>query len=172
MKAYQETLEKEWQESEGDDKERVKLALLGAYAMIAFAGSFRGHEVFLVDTYGLLKYISQDRFERGDKFVVIPLLGKYKTENAEGYHLTPLIAETSSGLQIEIWVKRLAWAKGIKGICQGPAYKRVNEEDIDLMNRWRSFESAKGRRPRMRMQDHYSDIAQMVPSLLRYSKAL
>jgi len=58
MKAYQETLEKEWQESEGDDKERVKLALLGAYAMIAFAGSFRGHEVFLVDTYGLLKYIS------------------------------------------------------------------------------------------------------------------
>jgi len=230
MKAYQETLEKEWQESEGDDKERVKLALLGAYAMIAFAGSFRGHEVFLVDTYGLLKYISQDRFERGDKFVVIPLLGKYKTENVEGYHLTPLIAGTSSGLQIEIWVKRLAWAKGIQGICQGPAFstepglvlnvrwleleilerfvsiqqansdlipqevnvyedygisrsfrrgsttearnKRVNEEDIDLMNRWRSFESAKGRRPRMRMQDHYSDIAQMVPSLLRYSKAL
>lgn len=50
--------------------------------------------------------------------------------------------------------------------------KRVGEEDINLMNRWRTFESAKGKRPRMRMQDHYSDIAQMVPSLLKFSKAL
>jgi hypothetical protein len=50
--------------------------------------------------------------------------------------------------------------------------KWVDEEDINLMNRWRTFESAKGRRPRMKMQDHYSDIAQMVPSLLRFSKSL
>lgn len=50
--------------------------------------------------------------------------------------------------------------------------KRVSEEDINLMNRWRSFENAKGRRPRMNMQDHYSDIVQMIPSLLRFSQAL
>jgi hypothetical protein len=50
--------------------------------------------------------------------------------------------------------------------------KRVSEEDINLMNRWRNFESAKGKRPRMRMQDHYSDISHSIPSLLRFSKAL
>lgn len=70
MKAYQELLEREWRVTEDDEKERIKLALIGAYAMIAFAGSFRGHEVFLVDTHGLLKYIDQEKFERGDKFVV------------------------------------------------------------------------------------------------------
>jgi hypothetical protein len=49
---------------------------------------------------------------------------------------------------------------------------KVDEEDIKLMNRWRNFEEAKGKRPRMQMQDHYSDISQSIPSLLRFSKAL
>jgi len=69
---------------------------------------------------------------------VIPLLGKYKTENVEGYHLTPLIAGTSSGLQIEIWVKRLAWAKGIQGICQGPTFS--TEPGLVLNVRWLELE--------------------------------
>jgi hypothetical protein len=55
MKALQELLENEWHASLEDEKERVKLALIGAYSITAFAGSFRGHEVFLVDTHGLLK---------------------------------------------------------------------------------------------------------------------
>jgi hypothetical protein len=70
MKAYQELLEREWRVTEDDEKERIKLALIGAYTMIAFTGSFQGHEVFLVDTHSLLKYIDQEKFERGDKFVV------------------------------------------------------------------------------------------------------
>jgi hypothetical protein len=161
---------------------------------------------------------------------MIPLLGKYKTESHKGYHLTPLAAKSNSGLEIEIWVQRLAWAKRVQGITHGPAFskkagqvldsrwlemeildrfariqqlhtevipadvqvyeeygisrsfrrgsttearnQKVSESDIDLMNWWRNFEAARGKRPRMRMQDHYSDIKQMVPLLLRYSKAL
>jgi hypothetical protein len=228
MHALQSLLETEWEEK--DERGRVDLAMIGAYILIAFAGSFRGHEVFLVDTYGLLKYAKDKHVERGEKFVIIPLLGKYKTENTEGYHLTPLSAKTTSGLEIERWVKRLAWAKERQGITHGPAFShsqgsilddrwleleildriarvqqrrpdvvkpdvqvheehgisrsfrrgattearnvRVDEEDIKLMNRWRNFEEAKGRRPRMQMQDHYSDISQSIPSLLRFSKAL
>ncbi len=79
-----------------------------------------------------MKYISEERFERGDKFVVIPLLGKYKTENTDGYHLTPLIAETSSGLQVETWVKCLAWAKGVQKISQGPAFSMVTGLVLDI----------------------------------------
>ncbi len=48
----------------------------------------------------------------------------------------------------------------------------VSEGDIDAMNRWRNVENAKGRKPRLRMQDHYSDIAMMIPALLRFSAAL
>jgi hypothetical protein len=83
MHALQSLLETEWEEK--DERGRVDLAMIGAYILIAFAGSFRGHEVFLVDTYGLLKYAKDKHVERGEKFVIIPLLGKYKTENTEDY---------------------------------------------------------------------------------------
>ncbi len=228
MLAFQDLIESQW--AAATEPSRIDIAFIGAFVLIAFAGSFRGHEVFLVDTFGLLKYAAEERWERGVKFVIIPLLGKYKTEDAERYHLTPLAATTSSGLQVELWTHRLAWAKRKQGLSHGPAFsdaagqplssrwleveildrfysiqtakphiippdvqvyeeygisrsfrrgsttearnKRVDEADIDLMNRWRNFENAKGKKPRMRMQDHYSDIAQSVPSLLRYSQAL
>ena len=48
----------------------------------------------------------------------------------------------------------------------------VAEADINLINRWRSVESAAGRRPNLVMQDSYSDIILMIPSLLRYPQAL
>jgi DNA-binding XRE family transcriptional regulator len=48
----------------------------------------------------------------------------------------------------------------------------VSGSDLDLINRWRLVEKAQGRKPAMRMRDHYSDIRLLVPSLIRYSKAL
>jgi hypothetical protein len=48
----------------------------------------------------------------------------------------------------------------------------INPKDIDLMNRWRNVENAKGRKARLDMSDHYADILQLVPALLRYSKNL
>ncbi len=228
MLALQGLLEAEWQVA--TESEQIHLAFIGSYSLIAFAGSFRGHEVFLVDTYGLIKYCSEERWEKGVRFVMVPLLGKYKTEDSEGYHLNPLASRSNSGLEIELWVSRLVWAKKMQGLSHGPAFsdsrgqtinsrwleteildrffniqsrrpdiipgdvqvheeygisrsfrrgstteaqnKQVSESDIDLMNRWRNFESARGKRPRMRMQDHYSDIKQSVPSLLCYSQAL
>jgi hypothetical protein len=48
----------------------------------------------------------------------------------------------------------------------------VSPEDIDLINRWRTFEHGKGRRPCQVMRDHYSDIRLLIPALLRFSQAL
>jgi hypothetical protein len=48
----------------------------------------------------------------------------------------------------------------------------VAENDINVMKRRRSSEQAKGYKLRAKMQDHYSDIRQMVPTLLRFSQAL
>jgi hypothetical protein len=48
----------------------------------------------------------------------------------------------------------------------------VQENDINLANRWRTFDNAQGRCPRLAMADHYSDIRLLIPALLRYSSAL
>ena len=50
--------------------------------------------------------------------------------------------------------------------------KGVKENDINEMNRWMTSEQAPGLKPRLKMQDHYSNIWQMVLNLLRFSKAL
>jgi hypothetical protein len=139
--------------------------------------------------------------------VVVPLLGKVKNEHGERYHLTPLCSITSSGLQVELWVRRLVEAQATFRRYQGPAFctrsgtpaciadyeleildrlhliqqrqpdlippdvqifeeyglsrsfrrgstsearsRNVQENDINLINRWRTFETAKGLHPRL-----------------------
>lgn len=105
-----------------DPDQRIRLAVIGAFSLIAFGGSFRGHDVFLVDTYGLLKYAAEKQEERGLEFVMVPLLGRYKSEDSECYHLTPLAIRTDSGLEIGRWVHRLADAKKMQKLSHGPEF--------------------------------------------------
>jgi hypothetical protein len=224
----QKILEEEWER--GSVAQREALALIGAYCCIAYGGSFHGHEVFYVDLLGLTKYAESELQDSGVVYAIIPLLGRFKNETGERYHLTPLVATTSSGLQISLWTRQLVEVKKRHAIAHGPAFSdargnlinsrwlaqevldrlhlvqtrrpdlismevNVHEEygisrsfrrgattearnrgvqqgDIDTMNRWRNVENAKGKRPRVKMQDHYSDIRMMIPTLLRFSAAL
>jgi hypothetical protein len=221
-------LDKEWGETQGVAQE--KITVMGAYVAIAFCGSFRGHEVLLVDLHGLIKYARMELVEGGHHYCIIPLLGRFKNEDGERYHLTPLASRTASGIELEIWVQRLVNLKVSQGLERGPAFSNrtgqplhtkwleleildrlhliqgerpdlipadvmvhedyglsrsfrrgattearnrgVAKNDIDAMNRWRNAENSTGRRPRLNMQDHYSDIKQMIPALLRFSLAL
>ncbi len=195
--------------------------------VVAFWGSFRGNEVFLTDLFGLSKYLN----ELVDQpYVIVPLLGKYKGEAHKRYHLTPMAATTSSGIQIRSWIKHLVVVQHEAGRNHGPAFgdkygeilessfiegtladrlqiikdtrpgiiakevdcyshfgisrsfrrgatstaraRGVDKEVVDLANRWRKFEKAKGRHPRLSMQDHYSDIKILIPELIKFSQAL
>jgi hypothetical protein len=59
-----------------------------------------------------------------------------------------------------------------RGATSTARARGVNGQLIDLINRWRMFEEAKGRRPRLAMQDHYSDIKILIPELIKFSQAL
>jgi len=199
--ALLELLENQWVDN---PEIRETLTFVGAFCCIAFGGSFRGIEVFLTDLYGLRKYASMDLREGGLDCVIIPLLERFKNEEGEKYHLTPLAAQTASGIPIGRWVRRLAHLKSQHGQTHGPAFsdrmgnkidphwleleimdrlhriqlkspdliprelnvyeeygisrsfrrgattqaknQRVDKGDIDVMNCWRTEESAKGRR--------------------------
>ena len=149
--------------------------------------------------------------------VVAPLLGRFKNEVGERYHLVLLTPVTSSGIQMHYWLELLIEAREHKGRVRGPAfcvqdgkaeYSRVYEAcfhevlgeiqlsrpdliplsidvpedygvgrsfrrgsdlealargvsplDVDAMNRWRSIEKAKGRRPaHASMREYYADV--------------
>jgi hypothetical protein len=48
----------------------------------------------------------------------------------------------------------------------------VDDKQVELVNRWRKFERARGRRPVLAMRDHYSDVRILIPEMIKYSQAL
>jgi len=121
MHALMERLEEEWGMG-GNLEDRALIASIGAYAIIAFCGSLRGSEVFLMDLCGLRKYLWEPLSPEAPPHVVIPLLGQFKGEQNTRYHLTPLAAETKSGLKVRTWVTRLVEVRVQEGRIQGPAF--------------------------------------------------
>jgi hypothetical protein len=55
--------------------------------------------------------------------VVIALLGRFKNEVGEKYHLAPLAAETKSGLKVRLWVGRVLEEYACIGINRGPMFR-------------------------------------------------
>lgn len=229
MHALQELVEKEWALAESL-REKARVASVGAWIIIAFCHSFRGPEVFLVDLYGLRKYYHESPSYEGSEYIMIPLLGRFKNELGDQYHLTPMAARTNSGLEIKRWVGRLVEVREKENRTHGPAFtcpqgqgrtvqwyereileriqliqelkpeliqkevqvleeyglsrsfrrgatsearaRGVDPDTVDLTNRWRNFEGGKGRRPRLTMRDHYSDIRLLIPAMVRFSQGL
>jgi hypothetical protein len=48
----------------------------------------------------------------------------------------------------------------------------VDDKLVELINRWRRFEGARGKHPNLPMREHYSDMATPVPELVKFSKDL
>ena len=50
--------------------------------------------------------------------------------------------------------------------------QKIPEPVINAQNRWRKIEHAKGKRPHLSMIENYSEIEQLIPTLVRYSELL
>ena len=48
----------------------------------------------------------------------------------------------------------------------------VSQPVIDAHNRWRKVERSKGRKPKLDMIEEYADIAQLVPTRVKYTEML
>jgi hypothetical protein len=220
MGSLMRSFDSDWESAVTWDQKN-EIVTCATYAVIAFCGSFRGNEVFLVDLAGLRRYV---RDLAGQDHVIIPLLGRYKGEQHSRYHLAPLTARTNSGLEVRTWVERLVALQEEKGVVQGPAFqdargalasarwvegrimdqlqrikdteasvihaevdcyehfgisrsfhrgatsaarvRGVDDKCVQLINRWRKFEGAKGRQPSLPMHEHYSDIQVLIPELV------
>ena len=50
--------------------------------------------------------------------------------------------------------------------------KELDSDDVDIVNRWRTVELGKGKRPQRAMRHHYDDIQILLDPFLRYTKAM
>ena len=96
--------------------------MAGAYARVCFCGSFRGHEVFLTDLAGSIKYKNEVKQSGRNDYFILPLFGRLKGETGERYHLSLLATETNSGIQTGLWIQLLVKMHERLGNTNGTAF--------------------------------------------------
>lgn len=121
-------LEQEWEVAEDDDK--CSIAVEAAFYLITYCGSLRGEEVPLTDITRISKWWNEGDIGRGVSHVKIALLGRFKGETGEKYHLMPLAGETRSGLKPRLWVGRVIAALAGKGVTRGPLFRTPGGQPI------------------------------------------
>jgi hypothetical protein len=102
------------------EADRSLIINAGAYAILTFCCSLRGNETFLLDLAGLRAYISNGLVGSA-KHVTAPLLGRFKGEDGEKYHLLFMPPVTASGLECRVWMERLVDQRTKEGRFRGPA---------------------------------------------------
>jgi hypothetical protein len=118
MLALLQDLESEWQAAT-TAKEHCLFTSIGAFICITFFGSFR---VFFTGLTGLHTYFSSPHDPSLPPHVIIPLLGRFKNETGARYHLTPMAAQSSSGINVCLWVSRLVKVRSCEVPLRGPAF--------------------------------------------------
>ena len=77
----------------------------------------------MVELGSLIQHIDdgKEEFVRHPN-ILISLLGRFKNENGERWHLLLVAAETTSGLRPRFWVERLIYVLLRKGRASGPVF--------------------------------------------------
>ena len=131
------------------EKEHRHYAMMGCFFVVAFVLALRGNEVFMVEAGALIdhfKFGVMD-LENEDGHVVVPLLGRFKNEDGEVFHLMLSVNTTASGLEVRKWVGYVVDILKQEGRLSGPAFCResgyvltsteVNEEFWNQLERFR-----------------------------------
>jgi hypothetical protein len=114
-------LELEWSELPS-----LELALEGAFYTIAFGLALRGEEVEMVEMRGIRRHWDQAISHEEHPHVVIALLGRFKNETGEAYHLMPMLSRTPRGLKPAVWVNRVLECYAERNIMSGYMFRNAN----------------------------------------------
>ena len=99
------------------------LSMVGCYLLISFVLSLRGNEGLMVEAGGLVNHLPHGK-EAGEviPFVVVPLLGRFKNEDGEKWHLMISASETASGFRVRYWVEKVCSILSAESKLSGPAF--------------------------------------------------
>lgn len=99
-------LEDDWNRAEtlqeAEEIEELACAILGG-----LSAALRGEEIPKLDAAGLLQHFGEGRDHPTKPHVPLCLLGRFKGERGERYHILPIAWVTDSGIQNGRWFSRL-----------------------------------------------------------------
>ena len=126
-------LEYEWHQDSTARDRRREITMLGSYLVICFVCALRGNEGYLVEADGVKKMILNGNEERDPDMahVVIPLLGRFKNEDGEKWHVMVSANVTGSGIEVRRWIERLVGVLEHEEEPMGPAFCDVQGDMIE-----------------------------------------
>ena len=116
-------MEDEIDGEEIDEVNKRWLIMVGCYLVVCFVLSLRGNEGFMVEAGGLIHHLKHGKeVDEATPFCVVPLLGRFKNEDGERWHLMMATSITGSGFKVRMWIERLAAILIAEGKDSGPAF--------------------------------------------------
>lgn len=103
-----------------EDRRRLPVTA-GAYFTVSFVLALRGNETSMLDLKGLIDNIEHGRMD-DPPHIVIPLLGLFKGEDYQRFHLLLAPNVSNSGFEPRKWLHWLIQARRSEKIFEGPAF--------------------------------------------------
>jgi hypothetical protein len=99
-------LDTKWTEAATAAKRR-EVVEIGFFLVVNFCLGLRGEEVVKMDVAGFLTYFEAGKDHGSFPHVMVPLLGRFKGETGERWHLLPIVWKTRSGIEAGVWATRM-----------------------------------------------------------------
>ena len=122
MLALMENFETRWKDAVTREQKRW-VVFPALFSVIAFCCGLRGEELPLMSLSGVRRHLRRGLEHPTMPHVVVALLGRFKTEISQKYHLMPLVLETNSGLQPGLWITRMVTWYEEEGIVRGWVFR-------------------------------------------------
>ena len=117
-----EHLEARWFDLEESEEGRRAALMSAAYLCVTYGYSLRGNEGFWVDADRLCRHIRVGKHDERCPHVIIPLLGRFKSEDGDRMHVIPIVNRTRSGIKVRLWLERLVSLLRSERRTNGPAF--------------------------------------------------
>jgi hypothetical protein len=77
------------------------------FLVLSFCLGLHSKEVVRMDISGFLMYFDAGKDHAKHPYVMVPLLGRFKGETGERWHILPIVWRTRSGIKAGVWASRL-----------------------------------------------------------------
>jgi hypothetical protein len=143
--ALQVRFEKEWEAARDNAGNRLEIAQLACFALLAYARALRGEEITKIELSGVRKYFGDGAIE--PQHVTLSLIRRLKQVEGEHQHFLPVAAVTGSGLRIREWAGRLLKEKEMTGVISNFHVPEKGWKACSSRGFWRSLNWETGMDP-------------------------
>jgi hypothetical protein len=140
MLALMDRYEARWVQAQNVRHLEEMVVFPALFCIVSFCCALRGEETPLMSLSGTRLHLEEGERHPTMPHVVVALLGRFKMEVSEKYHLMPLVLVTASGLEPGKWIKRMVKWYGDGGVTRGWVFRnkagekaRASEFEWDIL---------------------------------------